>query len=296
AWISTLQNGLTFVGFDKERLERNNIKRKVDWFKAFYGVEPTTVEPFLADLKEEYPDTNFKDSLMTLNWLYLYDTYPVLSARWKQCEEYIGSKVIDYGNKMAHIARMKIHFEIAHNIENGRSLDTASFQAREMRKTPHSEWYDWKSHSCGLFYSKHNQLQKYEFCLAIYEPRIVWISGPHKPSKHDITIFRGGDVKQDKEDWDQDALFFQLKEGDKCIGDIVTEKNEHSPEFKTFLSRVKNRQETFHWRLKAFNILGGRFRHGTNTEERMRLHGMAVEAVAGIVQYDYDNGHPPFDV
>ena len=73
-------------------------------------------------------------------------------------------------------------------------------------------------------------------------------------------------------------------------------KNEHFSEFKEFAARAKNRQETLHWRLKSFNILGNRFRHGVNTEERMHLHKMVVEAVAGIVQYDYENGHPPFDV
>ena len=90
-----------------------------------------------------------------------------------------------------------------------------------------------------------------------------------------------------------------------CVGDsgyigeptkIVLTKDEHSSEFKSFLERAKNRQETFHSRLKSFNILGGRFRHGVNTKDRLRLHKMAVEAVAGIIQYDYENGHPPFDV
>ena len=73
-------------------------------------------------------------------------------------------------------------------------------------------------------------------------------------------------------------------------------KDEHSLELKEFIARAKNRQETFHWRLKAFNILGGRFRHGVNTNDRMCLHKMAVEAVAGIIQYDYENGYPPFDI
>jgi len=76
----------------------------------------------------------------------------------------------------------------------------------------------------------------------------------------------------------------------------VVAKDGHSSELKEFIARAKNRQETFHWRLKAFNILGGRFRHGVNTNHRMCLHKMAVEAVAGIIQYDYENGHPPFDI
>lgn len=142
--------------------------------------------------------------------------------------------------------------------------------------------------------------KKYEFCLAVREARIVWISGPHVPSRHDINVFRGGESKNPK-DWDTNALYFQLGAGELCVGDsgyvgepdkIVVEKDEHPPHLKCFLSRAKNRQETFHSRLKSFNILGHRFRHN----DKLRLHQMAVHAVAVIIQYDYKNGHPPFDV
>lgn len=118
-------------------------------------------------------------------------------------------------------------------------------------------------------------------------------------------MFRGGEKDQKVEDWDQNALYFQLGEGEKCVGDsgyagepgkVVVTKDEQSSELKEFLARAKNREETFHTRLKSFNVLGLRFRHGTTTKERMRLHKMAVEAISGIIQYDYENGHPPFDI
>ena len=128
--------------------------------------------------------------------------------------------------------------------------------------------------------------------------------GPFPPSVHDITVFRGGETS-DFDNWDMESLYFKLGEGEKCIGDsgyagepskVVVEKAEHSKSMKKFLSRAKNRQETFHSRLKSFNILGQRFRHGVNTDERMKLHKMAVEAVVGIIQFDYENGHPPFEL
>ena len=232
-----------------------------------------------------------------MNWVALYDTYIVLSGRWKYCEEYIGSKVIEYGFKMAKVARGKIVFKVKDMIVLSRTLDCATFMAHEMRLDPSTMWFDYKTHSCGL---------KYEFCLATREPQICWINGPHAPSKHDITVFRGGEADKDEEDWDPNApLYFQLEDDEKLIGGsgyvgepskVVVTKAEHSSEFKEFLARAKNRQETFHWRLKSFNILGHRFRHGKSTEERMKLHKMAVELVAGIVQYDYENGHPPFDI
>ncbi len=148
-------------------------------------------------------------------------------------------------------------------------------------------------------------LQKYETCLDIYEPQVAWLSGPHRPATSDITIFRGGEPKEAVEDRDQSALYFQLEQDEMCVADsgyagepskCVITKDEQSDELKQFLARAKNRQETFHTRLKSFNILGHRFRHGVNTEERMRLHKMAVWAVSGIIQFDYENGHPPFDV
>ena len=98
---------------------------------------------------------------------------------------------------------------------------------------------------------------------------------------------------------------FQLKGNEKCVAysgyegepdKIVMTKEEQAEDFKEFLARCKNRQETFHWRLKACNILGGRFRHGTSVEHRMELHRMVVDAIVGVIQYDYENGHPPFDV
>jgi len=148
--IDILYDGLMFAGFPLERLQKNNIRRKTEWFKAFFGVEHTTVAPYLADLRKDNPDVNFKDCLMAMNWLTCYDTYPVLSARWQRCEEYIGSKVIEYGFKMAALARKKIKLELAHDVEIGWSVDCFTCMAREMRLDPSSEWFDWKTHSCGL--------------------------------------------------------------------------------------------------------------------------------------------------
>lgn len=73
--------GLLYAGFDLKRQQANNEKRRVDWFKSFYGVEPSTVSPIFDDLRNEYPDINFKVALMTMQWLFLYPTYPVLSGQ-----------------------------------------------------------------------------------------------------------------------------------------------------------------------------------------------------------------------
>ena len=73
-------------------------------------------------------------------------------------------------------------------------------------------------------------------------------------------------------------------------------RDEHSKEFKKFLARVSSRQETFFKGLKDWKILRERFAYGSTTQKRMQLHKMAVKAIAVIRQYDYKNGHPPFEV
>ena len=110
--------------------------------------------------------------------------------------------------------------------------------------------------------------------MAIDEPKICAINGSHVPSRHDITVFRGGELDDAKETWDQNALYFQIDEDERFLADsgyngepskIVVTKDEHSSEFKEFMARAKNRHETLHTRLKSFNILGHCFRHGKKT-------------------------------
>lgn len=148
--IDILHDGLLYVGFDMHRLQKNKMERTAEWFKSFYGVEHTTVAPYLRDLRKEHPDIDYRDCFMTLNWLCLYDTYPVLSPRWKRCVEYIGPKVIDYAKKMAKLAMKKIIFELEHDVELGRTVDCSTFMIYEMRLDPNTKWFDWKTHSAGL--------------------------------------------------------------------------------------------------------------------------------------------------
>ena len=49
--------------------------------------------------------------------------------------------------------------------------------------------------------------------MDLWEPRIVWLSGPHPAAKHDISVFRGANKDEDDEaDLDRTALLWQLKD------------------------------------------------------------------------------------
>jgi hypothetical protein len=73
-------------------------------------------------------------------------------------------------------------------------------------------------------------------------------------------------------------------------------RDEHSKEFKKLLARVSSHQETFFKGLKDWKTLRERFAYASTTQERMKLLKMAVKAIAVICQYDYEDGHPPFEV
>ncbi len=120
-----------------------------------------------------------------------------------------------------------------------------------------------------------------------------------------MTVFQGGKEEDKKENWDQKALYFLIKQGDQIVGDsgyegkpskIVVMRDEHSKKFKEFLARFTSHQETFFKGLKDWKILRDCFAYGNTTKERMKLHKMAVKAIAVICQYDYKNGNPPLKV
>jgi hypothetical protein len=77
--------GLCYAGFGRDRQQVKE-KLSVDRFKAHYGSEPCTVKDLMTDLLDEFPSMSFKDLLMGLNWLKLYDVECVLAGRWNYSE------------------------------------------------------------------------------------------------------------------------------------------------------------------------------------------------------------------
>lgn len=289
--------GLCYVGFDKKR-QNVVVETNVARFKAHFGPEPRTVKDLMSDLCMEYPDTKFKEVLMCLNWLKLYDVESVLAGRWNYDESVCRSKIrkvtVQIQSFRATVIVLDPHSfrpEETHII----TVDGVNFITQEFRLDPGTKWFDHKSHSSGL---------KYEFAVAIWKSKCVWINGPYPAgARHDKAIFCGAETMNDPiETWDKNALLFQIPEGKKAIGDsayegfpekVTVKRPGHTVEVFTFLDRAQNRQETYHSRLENYNILVHRFRHGRDTEEKKSLHKMAVEAVAVIVDYDMKY-HPLF--
>jgi hypothetical protein len=173
------------------------------------------------------------------------------------------------------------------------TVDCVHCETNEFRTDPNSKWYSHKHNGVGVLY---------EVVVDLCEDKILWTAGPKPASMLDITFFCGGtqvstNLYENEATWDVNALYFQIPEGKKLIGNsgykvelskISTTVHAHSAEVKEFFARAKSWQETINTRLKSFNVLSCCFRHGKGVENKLRLHQTGFEAICVLVQYDLE--------
>jgi len=300
---SILAYGLSSVGFGDAR-QKVSKRLNMERFRGHFGVGPKAIAACFKDLKAMYKNEKLelKHFMMTVCWLKLYETGSVMAGRWDHCEDFCRNTVKGYAVKIQALKRKKIKFCGFHQDRIYlATIDCVHCMCNEFRTDPHSKWYSHKHNGAGV---------SYEIAVDVDDDRAVWTAGPYPASTHDITIFRGGkkeSTKQRKNEkmWDKNALYFQIPEGKKLIGDsgytgepekISTTMKEHDAHVKEFFARAKSRHETFNTRLKFFGVLSGRFRHGKGADDKLKQHKTCFEAVCVLVQYDMENGHPLMEI
>lgn len=221
-------------------------------------------------------------------------------------EDFIRNKVKDIAKKIQSLKARVIVWDLTDGAVHEITVDGVNYSTHEFRLTPSTKFYDHKTNGCGV---------KYEFALSLrsvsikctielsnsrltpltisFQSKLVWMKGPIPAGEmDDRTFFCGGTKKEPKENWDKSSLYFKLPEGKKAIGDSIYEgipekvtvvRRGQSKEVKDFLKRALARQESYHSRLHAFQVLGSVFRHNKN---KMSQHQMCTEAVCVLVQFD----------
>ena len=128
------QPGHRQEGFDHSRQNNVNDATNIERFKAFYGLEPTTLVPAFTDVKNKFPEATFHHLLITMNWLTLYDKYLVLSGRWGYHPATIGPLVWRYARMIQSFLNDKVGL---HHVDMDTaiplSLDTTTFTVNEIR-------------------------------------------------------------------------------------------------------------------------------------------------------------------
>jgi hypothetical protein len=303
--------GLEFAGFhgaQKNRCERTISER----FRTNYGIDPISCSQIYVDMQREddgLKRPSVKCFLMALNWLNCYETEGKMTGPWALDDTTIRDIVFECAKKIAALAAEKaskmtdhflscplipLHPSLTNNFISLQiklpafddrdevfiiSVDGAHCRISEPRIFPSAKWYSHKFHKAAL---------TYELGTAIRQNKLVWINGPFPASQSDNKMFnKPGGLKE------------MIPDGKRAIGDgnytnnfpkLSTRNICDTAEVYKLKSKALARHETFNGRIKSYNILDHRFRHG------LQKHKDCFTAVCVLVQYDMDNGHPLFEV
>jgi hypothetical protein len=272
--------GLAFMKYPvNQRRETVQNKKR---FRRHFGVGSSAIAALFNDLPAGSPYHNVFE---TIHWLKGYDTRENLKPKYDKNETYISRDLLIGLQAINSLYDKKIFIGNV-NLNNPFPFSTDGVHAStyERRTDPSAKWYSHKKNGPGVGYA---------FTLSTEVDRCVHISGWHHPSTHDLTTFRGGNGPIANRD--HTALYFRLLAGTKAIADsayagepskVMVARTGHTPELADFIRRVKARQESYHSRLESFRAFKDVFRH------KLDRHLLVVRAIAILVQYDMENGHP----
>jgi hypothetical protein len=294
-----LRDGLELGGFTLERQQRVKRTTLLRRFKALYGSNPIVYAQIIEDLQttqceEAHVPPNkisVEKLLLGLKFLKCYQSEEVRAGESRTTEKTVRKWGWFYAKRIRALKADKIVWPEEWN--NGHPLlhhdDTPVFlisvdgvhcKVNEPTHPIYSKnpkYYSHKSNSAAL---------GYELGVSVFDNKLVWMKGPAKASKHDITVYRS-------------ELKNKIPAGKRVIGDngyrgepnTISAPNSHdAQELRRFKSRARARHESFNARIKNFKCLSERFRHGIDK------HQICFEAVCVIVQYQLENGSPLFDV
>jgi hypothetical protein len=128
---------------------------------------------------------------------------------------------------------------------------------------------------------------KYEVGISIFSGDIVWIYGPHRGAKADITIF-----KKKLQQFLCKGEMVEADKGYRGLGEFIRTPHD-CEDLGEWLEKsdIRARHETINHRFKVFSILSQKFR----VKDRSK-HELVFRSIATIVQLHIDHGHVPFCV
>lgn len=138
------------------------------------------------------------------------------------------------------------------------------------------KFYSHKSNGPGV---------NYELAVSVWENKLVWMNGPFVASKNDQGVFNSA-LRQKMH---PSKLAIVDKGYAKKSRQLCKPTSRDSDALRKFKSRARARHESFNKRIKDFNCLKHKFRHG------FHKHQHCFEAVCVICQYCLENGSPLFD-
>jgi len=288
-----LKLGCKYAGIGERRYAKcKKEKSRIKWFKSAFGSDPITIAEIFDDLQTTDIAEAFIDPkeitidhlLMAMNFLYRYTTELQRAGMFGVSPHTAGTKTWLYVRKIQALKEKMIVWPEDH--EWGEDIfiitvDGTHFRIHEPThptKSQDKSYYSFKYKSSGC---------SYEIGIRVHDGKCVWLNGPFKSSMHDFNIFKNHGLRD------------KIPNGKRVIADsgygglpevISTPNSFDSVEVAKMKSRARCRHETFNGRLKNFGCLRLGFRHD------LEKLGPCIEAVAVVVSYQIENGHPLYEV
>lgn len=258
-----LMLGLDYVGY--KRGGKAQLKTLHRRFKRHFGCLPKIV----AKLWEMLQTTllyearlpwncnsmkHFKYLMMSLFYLKAYPLEEQMASRFGVMEQTVRRWVQFFVEKLAAFKQEKVVWPEDNEWKTKFiiSLDCVNFGINEPRHpTLHKDkhFFDRKGGKAGV---------RYEAALHLFSNRVVWFEGPTKASKGtDAEVYKSG-------------LMAKVPDGCKVIADkiykgcpkISLHNSLDQKHVRDFKGRSRARQESLFARMKSFEVLHRRFRHG----------------------------------
>ena len=306
--LEILNQGLLAVGFKQEQIDRVKHKKNLSRFRTNYCSHPRVYAHLFerlqtTDIEEAQLDCSALGLEKTLNYffaaIYLLARYPTeeqvestFSISGRTFRKYAWSIVGKISALFPEIVVWPDWWGNPNNPEGGETKFILTVDGTHCRIdeptlgsfAEQRKYYSHKFRSAGL---------DYEVALSIYESKCVWVAGPYPAGKHDITIFRKKLKNKMVASGEANGKEY------RGIGDrgyrgesslLSVPSSQDSSEVRDFKGRAMSRQETFNSRLKHYDCLDVRFRHG------IEKHALAFYACVVLVQLQMENGFPLFQV
>ena len=195
--------GLNAVGVSFAKQENMSDYAMTVSFRKHYGSSPLDVANIWYDLTvtdipgaalsaEENTERGFVMFMMAHHFLWTYPRNAVLFAsRFGTNEKYASGKHLwKWVAKIAALKSKKIVWDDSLNHPDTKiyvvsvdGVDFKCFEPQHPNLPVDPQMMSKKFNKSGY---------KYEIAISVYSPQVVWLSGPHKGGKHDMTIFCEG--------------------------------------------------------------------------------------------------------
>jgi DDE superfamily endonuclease len=290
-----LAKGLELVGFDDERQAKSGQEANIELFKEHYGSMPFVC----AQLWEDLQVTNIIDArvsnarqkhfdyfMAALHFLKAYPTEGRLAGIFKRCKRNCRDWSWRYVKKISLLKTEKIVWPAEWVLDNP-DLPYFHLSVDGTHCAYHEVKHPVLPYDPQMYSHKTNQPSlAYEVAISLYESKVVSVQGPYKASVHDKTMFNS-------------YLRDRIPQGCMGIADrgyigadkLSTPSAFDDEALRTFKKRARARQESFFHRLKLFNAVRDQVRH-----KDIDKHQWSFEAVCVILQYQFENGSPLFEL